>query len=247
MLVIDSHAHLKHGDAAGTEYSAQQIVAAMDAAGIDRSVVFAMSTATRRATEMARLAVEEFPERLIAYAYAIPSCEDAVLPAIEEAVTGLGFRGIKMHAAECRMVDYVADPVFALAGELGVPVLVDFSGDVHAPERIASKFPGTALIIAHLGQYLCGRPEHLDRFIRIAEQHENVCLDASGVVLDWKIEDAVRRIGSERVLFGTDGPHPCPDEAAFACREVDRIRRLDLNDDQREDVLGRSLMRLLGL
>jgi predicted TIM-barrel fold metal-dependent hydrolase len=247
MPVIDSHAHLKHGDALATEYTAEQIVAAMDAAGIDRSVVFAMSTDAFRAIEMARAAVDRFPGRLIPYAYAIPGFERPVVPAIEEAVTGLGFRGIKMHAAECRMVGYVADPVFALAGELGVPVLVDFSGDARAPERIATAFPDTTLIVAHLGQYRCGSPDRLDRFIRLAEEHANVYLDASGVVLDWKIEDAVRRIGSERVLFGTDGPHPSPDEATFARREVERIRSLDLTEDERDDVLGRSLTRLLAL
>jgi predicted TIM-barrel fold metal-dependent hydrolase len=245
--IIDSHAHLKHGDAAGTEYGADQIVSAMDAAGIDRSVVFAMSTGAHRAVEMAEAAVEEFPERLIPYAYAIPGFEGPVLPTIAGAVRDLGFRGIKMHAAECRMVDYVADPVFGLAGELGVPVLVDFAGDARAPERIATAFPDTTLIIAHLGQYRCSNPDHLDRFIRIAEGHSNVYLDASGVLLDWKIEDAVRRVGSGRVLFGTDGPHPCPDEATFARREVDRIRALDLTEEERDDVLGRSLARLLGL
>ena len=40
-MIIDAHAHLKHEDAGHTEYSAQQIVATMDAAGIERAVVFA--------------------------------------------------------------------------------------------------------------------------------------------------------------------------------------------------------------
>ena len=35
-MVIGSHCHLKHGDIAGTEYTPQQIVQVMDAAGIDR-------------------------------------------------------------------------------------------------------------------------------------------------------------------------------------------------------------------
>ena len=247
MPVIDSHAHLKHGDAEATEYTPEEIIAAMDAAGIERSVVFAMSTDAFRAIEMAAEAVERFPDRLIPYAYGLPSFDRNVLGALREALTGMGFRGIKMHAAECRMVEYLADPVFALAGELGVPVLVDFSGDASSAGRIAAAFPQTRLIIAHLGQYLCTRPDRIDAFIGIAERHDNVLLDASGVVLDWKITDAVSRIGSDRVLFGTDGPHPEPDEASFARREVARIRSLGLSEAEEADVLGGSIGRLLAL
>jgi len=52
-MIIDSHVHLKHGDAQRTEYSAEAIVRTMDAVGIDQSIVFAMSTTTRRSIEMA--------------------------------------------------------------------------------------------------------------------------------------------------------------------------------------------------
>ena len=64
-MIIDSHVHLKHGDSAKTEYSARDIVETMDAAGIDKSVVFAMSTTARRAIEMAREAAAEYADRLI--------------------------------------------------------------------------------------------------------------------------------------------------------------------------------------
>lgn len=58
--VIDAHVHLKHGDEEKTEYSAEAIVRIMDMAGVDRSVVFAMSTTTRRSMEMACEAAERF-------------------------------------------------------------------------------------------------------------------------------------------------------------------------------------------
>ena len=245
MFVLDSHVHLKHGDAAGTEYAPETIVAAMNAAGIDRSVVFAMSTTTRRSVEMADAAVRAFPGRLIPYVYALPSFERPALAEIDEAISERGFRGIKIHSGECKLAPYIIDPVLEVAAEHGVPCLVDFRGDCAAPERMAAAFPKTTIIVAHLGKYLCEDSELIDRFIHIAEAHDNIILDASGVVLPRKIREAVRRVGSARVVFGTDGPHEQPDAAAFARKELGKILALDLTEAEKADVLGNSIARLL--
>jgi len=246
MTIIDSHAHLKHGDAAGTEYSPQAIVAAMDAVGIDRSVVFAMSTTTARSIEMAQRAVEMFPGRLIPYVYALPGFRGPVLEQIEHAIGELGFRGIKIHAAECLLAERVVGPVLELAAQEGVPCLIDCSGNAAAAERLASGFPTTRLIFAHLGRYLCTDERLMDRFIAIAQAHENVYLDASGVVLMWKVAEAIRQLGAQRVLFGTDGPHEQPDTRSFARMELDKIAALHLSPEDAEEVLGKAVLRLIG-
>jgi predicted TIM-barrel fold metal-dependent hydrolase len=144
-MIIDSHVHLKHGDAAKTEYSADKIVDTMDAVGIDRSVVFAMSTTTRRSIEMALDAVRRDPQRLIPYAYALPSYKRPVIEELEHALSELGFRGIKIHAGECSLEGYVIDPVLALAARHGVPCLIDCSGRAGAIERMAREHPGCTL------------------------------------------------------------------------------------------------------
>ncbi len=246
-MIIDSHVHLKHGDAAATEYTPEQIVEVMDAAGIDRSVVFAMSTTTRRSIEMARDAVERFPDRLIPYVYALPSYERPVIEELREAIAGLGFRGIKLHIGECRLREYIADPVFALAGELGVPCLIDLGGDLATGERIAAAFPQTKLIYAHFGRYLCTDATLIRSFIALADAHPNVWLDATGVVLDWTISEAVRRLGAERVIFGTDGPHPAPTLTEMARNSIRQIEMLDISEEEKAMVLGGSVAQLLGL
>lgn len=246
-MIIDSHVHLKHGDAARTEYAAERIVEVMDAAGIERSVVFAMSTSTNRSIEMAAKAVKRFPQRLIPYAYAIPDFERPTLSELREAIEQMGFGGIKIHRGVMVLDDYLIDPVLRLASETGAPCLVDFGGDLNAATRMAVGFPDLKLIVCHLGLYLASRPEQIEPFIVLAEEHPNVCLDASGVLLDWKIKDAVQRIGAERVLFGTDGPHAQPDEVSFARRAVRQIRNLELPEASREMILGGAIARLLEL
>ncbi len=246
-MIIDSHAHLKHGDAQKTEYSAEAIVEVMDAVGIEKSVVFAMSTTTRRSIEMAQRAVEQFPDRLIPYAYALPNYERSVLEELGEAISQRGFRGIKLHVGECTLSDYVVDPVLRLAGEYGVPCLIDCAGRLGDIERMSNTFPETRIIIAHLGRYLCQDETVIDRFIALAKRRPNLFLDVSGVVMLHKIEDAARQVGVERILWGTDGPHNQPDTVTFARTELDKVRELDLNPTDKAGILGGSIATLLGV
>jgi len=245
--IIDSHVHLKHGDAERTEYSPETIVRIMDEVGIDKSVVFAMSTTTRHSIEMAKEAVDKYPDRLIPYVYALPNYERRVLDEIGHALTKLDFRGVKIHIGECTLAEYVVDPVIELAGKLEVPCLIDCSGDYNAITRMTSSYPKTNIIVAHLGRYLCKDPILIDRFIDLASVHHNIYFDISGVVIPGKIVEALHRIGPKRVLFGTDGPHKAPDTVAYAQAEIERIRKLGLSEGDRRAILGENIASLLRL
>ncbi|NPV08365.1 MAG: amidohydrolase [Anaerolineae bacterium] len=252
MFIFDSHAHLKHGDARRTEYTAEQVIYAMDGAGISRSVVFAMATTTRRAGEMAAEAARRYPDRLVPYAYALPHYERAVADELEAQIRDWGFRGIKLHVGECSLAGYVSDPVFALAGRYGVPCLVDFGGRLETCREVLQAHPHTNVIIAHFGRYLSEDALLLDSFIGLAETYPNALLDASGVVLGSKIEEAARRVGAERILFGTDGPHTlghasAEGTVAYARAAIERIEALSLDLPEKEAILGGNIARLLGV
>jgi predicted TIM-barrel fold metal-dependent hydrolase len=245
--IIDSHVHLKHGDAARTEFPARTIVEVMDRAGIDRSIVFAMSTATRRSIEMAERAVAQYPGRLIPYAYALPSYERPVLKELEAALAGRLFRGIKIHRGECTLAEYVIDPVLKLAGRFGVPCLIDATGNAAVARRLAEAFPENDLIFAHMGAYGTTNARVVDSFIKLAEDHGRVRLDLSGVALEAKIDEAVRRLGAGKLIWGTDGPYAHPDLVGFARGELEKIRRLPIGQAEKEEILGGNIARLLKL
>jgi predicted TIM-barrel fold metal-dependent hydrolase len=245
--IIDSHVHLKHGNAERTEYRAETIVRVMDEVGIDKSIVFAMSTTTQRSIEMARQAVKEYPDRLIAYLYALPSYERPVLQEMEAAFAEGTFRGIKIHAGECTLAEYVIDPVLALAGRLGVPCLIDAAGNLRAAERLAKKFPETPILFAHMGRYLTKDANLVDGFIRLAGECEKVWLDLSGVALVEKIQAAAERVGPKKLVWGTDGPHPNPNLVGYARRELDKVMKLDLGRQEKTDILGGNIAQLVGV
>jgi predicted TIM-barrel fold metal-dependent hydrolase len=255
LTIVDSHVHLKHGDVRRTEYTADEIIQVMDGAGIAQSVVFAMSTTTQRSIQMASDAVQSHPDRLIPYVYALPSYERPVLDEIDEALSERCFRGIKLHMGECTVADYVAGPLFELAAAYGVPCLIDFSGRLSACEAAIAAHPRTLFIICHLGQYLSTNESLIDGFIDVATKHSNVYLDASGVALLHKVAEAAIRVGADRILFGTDGPHSVkdgplytePDTVTYARSAIDGILSLDLTQAEQEAILGGNIRTLLGI
>jgi predicted TIM-barrel fold metal-dependent hydrolase len=253
--IIDSHCHLKHGDREKTEYTPEFIIEVMDKVGIDRSVVFAMSTSTKDSIVRAEAAVKKFPDRLIPYVYALPSYESAALKDIERVLDKGLFKGIKIHKGECTLAPYVIDPVLKLAGKYKAPCLIDLGGDMESATRMVTSFPETPFIIAHMGRYLAKDEKLLDSFITLAEQNQNTYLDLSGVIVPSKVIDAIKRLGSLRLFWGIDGPHPEPnnitnshvmaDNITYAGNELKRITSLDLSPEDENNILGRSISRLL--
>jgi predicted TIM-barrel fold metal-dependent hydrolase len=112
-------------------------------------------------------------------------------------------------------------------------------------ERIAKKFPEAKIIVAHLGKYLCNDEALIEKFIELAATYKNVYLDASGVSLVHKIKEAVYKVGSDRVIFGTDGPHEEPSLVQFAKNEINKIRSLGLDRKDEEAIMGGNIAKLL--
>ena len=127
----------------------------------------------------------------------------------EEMIHNPKMLGLKIHPDEHEydLQDY-GDILFSLADRLCVPLL-GHSGSLRClPEtycHFANKYPNVKVIAAHLGSGPDGDPSH---HIRAIEEniHGNLYTDTSSAMslLSNLLEYAVRRIGSNRILFGTD-------------------------------------------
>ncbi len=96
-----------------------------------------------------------------------------------------------------------------------------------------SRYPGVRFIIPHMGMLNGGTRTVLAAL----EGKDNVWYDTSLAVPDAA---AIRRLGVEKVLFGSDHPygHPAPTLA--------RIRSLGLSSGEEDAVLGGNLLALMG-
>ena len=210
-IVIDSHCHAGKGDGLtgpwDTAAPLGKYLWRAAQAGITRTVLFAAfhsdyAVANR---EVARI-VAARPNRFYGFAFVHPERDRGRLAAmVREAVEQLGFVGIKVHRHDGRITREVCEAAAAYA----LPVNCDVMGEVSVVELLASEYPRVQFIIPHLGSFADDWKAQV-AFIDQLARHPNVYTDTSGVRRFDLLEEAVRRAGAQKILFGSDGPwlHP---------------------------------------
>src|SRR5262249_32195047 len=128
-----------------------------------------------------------------------------VFSLVQVAVGRYGFRGLKVHRHDARITREICEAARAFS----LPVLYDVMGEISVLELLATQYPDVSFIIPHLGSFADDWGAQLaliDHLVR----HANVYTDTSGVRRFDLLEQAVRRAGPAKVLFGSDGPwlHP---------------------------------------
>jgi hypothetical protein len=122
-----------------------------------------------------------------------------------------GLIGVKL-AASRRANDALLDPVAALAGELGLPVLHHIwqhrrrewpgqeASDAVELGELADRHPGTTFILAHIA----GGGDWLHS-LHAVRHRPNIMVDLSGSGVDGGMLDlCIERVGTERLLWGAD-------------------------------------------
>jgi predicted TIM-barrel fold metal-dependent hydrolase len=111
--------------------------------------------------------------------------------------------GIKLHPSyhRYRILDF-AQELFSFANSQKTVVLIHPPQEITPMLRFANECPDMKLIIAHLGTNdLRGYTDTIAK-----AEHGNIYTDTSGSasVANNVLEEAVRRVGSKKILFGTD-------------------------------------------
>jgi len=240
-MIIDCHCHAGKGDGltqpADTSAPLGRYLARAQAAGIDRTIIFAAfaDDYLRANREVARMAASQ-PDRLLGFAFVNPALDKGrVDMMIREAVLTLGLVGIKVHRHDARITREICEA----ARRYRLPVLYDVMGEVSAAEILAEEYPDVPFIIPHLGSFADewrAQTALIDHLVR----HKNIFTDTAGVRRFDILDQAVKRAGARKILFGSDGPwlHPAV--------ELSKIEALELSPEDREAVLGGNVRRLIG-
>ncbi len=255
LTVIDFHTHARLG--------VEDLGPWLDyakACGIGRIVLLTDVLAFGAAQEAAQVrAINDHSFRLAArhpgfcksFCYVNPTLEpDECLEEIERC-RGLGAVGVKMEASTWASDPRLA-PIMKRLEQTGLPLLhhswntrtlgrIDVNGyhqsDSEDIAALAARFPRVTIVAAHL------RPNGL-RGIWEVRAHRNVLFDTSGgQPVSAVIEAAVRLLGPERVIYGSDAyfPEGRDFSSQLACIEAARI-----SDKARELILGGNARRVLG-
>jgi predicted TIM-barrel fold metal-dependent hydrolase len=239
-VIIDCHCHAGIGDGLtgpwDTAAPLEEYLRRAARAGIRRTVLFAAfhsdyAVANR---QVARI-VASRPGRFYGFAFVHPEHDRGRVAALlETAVRRYGFRGIKVHRYDGRITREICEAARAFA----LPVLYDVMGEVSAVELLATEYPDVPFIVPHLGSFADDWRAQM-AFIDHLVRHPNVWTDTSGVRRFDLLEQAVRRAGARKILFGSDGPWLHPGV------ELAKVRALRLPLAQERLVLSGNLLRLL--
>ena len=243
-MIVDFHAHMGRGPEGSTDLlqsnlPPELIVDRAREAGIDKTVVFPVtypeySGANREIAD----AVLKYPDDLIGFARLNPN-NPGVLRNLAAAVD-LGLRGLKLHHG-CDRFDLSSPSVheiLAACAPHGWPVIFHSIGVVGTLASLAAAHARTIIVFGHMGGLWSWRAAR--ECMDAAEQHPNVYLETSSMLVSWMIREAAERV-PDRVLFGSDAP------AIHPKVELEKILLCKLPAEVEAKILGGNAARLLGL
>jgi hypothetical protein len=182
----------------------------------------------------------QHPDRIIQFYWIDPNGPNA-LGDLEDKFSQWRFKGIKFHqpSALFKFENPVLPDIARFAAEQRLPVFMHlYSGkDVEDFIQFAQNHLATNFIVAHL--------IGLELFEKRGVKLPNLYFDISPTPLisDQRILKAINLFGAERVLLGSDTPFGKDNLK----RNIERVKRLPISQEQKGLILGDNFQSLLNL
>lgn len=243
-FVVDCHGHLDDWKGAiNVDVDIDSIIRRMDRIGIDVACVNKWNCPEiRRANDDVAAAIRKYPDRIVGFAANTPSMgREKTRAELKRCFEELGFKGVKVHNAyessfpmrdQFRTHEYAdaLEAIWEFADEQACPVLCHG----YLTPDVARRYPRATFIAAHA----CGSRATADMYAEFA----NVVFDtASSNTGRGNVEYFIRRVGVDRILYGSDLPYADP---AYRIGQVIGTR---VSDEELRKILGANMASLLGL
>jgi len=251
MEIWDLHCHLSGVPGNTPEARLGKLLEYADRMGIARLCVFmgmkwsydpAPETMRQQNDEVLR-AIRHFPERAFGFVYLNPRHTQASLDELKRCVRDGPMVGVKLWVAQrCNAPEL--DPIVQLAGELKALIFqhtwLKITGNLPGEStpmeltELAARHPNASIVCGHSGG-------DWERGIRAIRRNRNVYADlAGGDPTAGVTEMAVRELGAERVLYGSD-----VGGRSFAS-QLAKVFGADIPESVKRLILAENLKRLLG-
>jgi L-fuconolactonase len=225
MLVVDAQIHLFASEAqerarriGQTTLTAPEVVAQMDAAGVDRAYLVPVGSA---ANDVCLAAARDWPERF--RVVGIPRLKDPTSRDLISTWRADGFTGARMAFPPFRdpswLRDGTADWFWPAAESAGIPLTVWAPNQFDEVGDIAASHPKLRLCVDHLNLYVDDKGASavgavVDRLLPLAE-YPNIAVKASALPahsaeafpyrdLHRPLKDVLDAFGANRVFWGSD-------------------------------------------
>jgi predicted TIM-barrel fold metal-dependent hydrolase len=239
--IYDTHTHLGEARHSGRSCSADQMLAAMDQFGVDRSLLipFPVVDDYRKAHDEIAAAVRAHPDRLAGAACLYPfvsqqDFKDEIRRCVEE----FGFRALKLQPQYQALnpISTRSDFLFEAACRHRIPLI--WHTGTGAPFALPSlaimparRFPELPIVLAHSG----GSSYSLEAIVA-ASVCPNIHLELSSL-MPHHIFEVLAHVPASRLMIGSDLPESLE-------TEMSKILGLAIADSARRDILWNTARRL---
>ena len=238
-MIIDMNVALDH-PVYPTDSTSESLISILDRDGVDKAVVSSWKSLSdyqfeRGNDETAKVA-KEYPERFIGFATINPFKPEETKRVIRD----LNLKGIRLTPNYFWY--YPGENVISvvkMTTEAKLPLHVSVT-----PERptnfrqcaeFAEAFPNATIIVGQIWI-----PYFWPALTVLAKKYDNILLEV-GPTTTKGIEEAIRTLGAERLVFGSGAPVTRPYSV------IEHIRGLDISEDEKNLILGRNAARILGI
>ncbi|MDK6371105.1 amidohydrolase family protein [Aerococcus urinae] len=180
--------------------------------------------------------MKEAPNFIIGYAFINPK-DPLSLSELEKCLSEYHMKGVKFHSWKHGYYPDnrpELDSIFKVIEKYNVHVQMHVgTAPLSTPYiwgEYARKFPNIDFVFTHTGYYEFGLSA-----VEIAKKYKNIYLETSGQMDIEVLKKAIKELGTERIIFGTDWPYKPVNV------EVEKFNHLGLKDKELEQIFYKNI------
>lgn len=236
MFIIDSHTHIGKSKLSSIDIQEEDLLSSMRKSQIGAALVIPHALSEDPLSDHLRVKnlIEKHPNKFFGVTAFNPLQFNDYAYMTKRYIKEMGFVGIKFHPLLFSLSPLMeqANIVFALANDLGVPVIVHTG--TGAPWSlpslcipVAQRYPDLKIILAH-----CGMMVFAEEAFVAAKVCPNIYLEISWS-MGYQIKHFLSVLGQDRFMFGSDLPDNLENELV-------KVKSLNFNKTELTWILGKT-------